>query len=257
MADRLTLTDEELSDLVEEPAYSDGIISAYQRLRKDFEELQTQHQAQVVTNGSIQDQLIDSESACEALAGQIEMYRNNPVPTRLLCPACGVLHLDENEWATIPHRRHQCQACKHEWRPFVVATVGVNYEIGQLKPPTREVHIPPWFGDAMTWAQSEDAQRSVQNFPPIDLAEARAKLVADQFSYPMTILPRLLDEIALWRDLVKKLWQEHDYHAEKSKKDWGRSVPTLRERIGKLTLVVGLPMEVWSELCKLQSELGE
>lgn len=48
-----------------------------------------------------------------------------PVPMQLLCPRCGAIHLDEGEWATRPHKTHQCQSCKHEWRPFEYPTVGV------------------------------------------------------------------------------------------------------------------------------------
>jgi len=43
----------------------------------------------------------------------------------LFCPKCGFLHIDAGEWATRPHRTHQCQSCKHEWRPADVPTVGV------------------------------------------------------------------------------------------------------------------------------------
>jgi predicted RNA-binding Zn-ribbon protein involved in translation (DUF1610 family) len=41
------------------------------------------------------------------------------------CPECGALHIDEGEWATRPHKTHQCQKCAHEWRPFDFATVGI------------------------------------------------------------------------------------------------------------------------------------
>lgn len=49
-----------------------------------------------------------------------------PVSMHLLCPRCGAIHLDEGEWATRPHKTHQCQSCKHEWRPFEYPTVGVH-----------------------------------------------------------------------------------------------------------------------------------
>ena len=48
-----------------------------------------------------------------------------PKPMILHCPECHVQHLDEGEWATRPHKTHQCQNCKHEWRPFPYPTVGV------------------------------------------------------------------------------------------------------------------------------------
>ncbi len=52
----------------------------------------------------------------------------DPVEVTIFCPACGVPHIDEGEWATTRHHKtHQCQACGHEWRPFPFATVGVAH----------------------------------------------------------------------------------------------------------------------------------
>ncbi len=49
-----------------------------------------------------------------------------PVPVEICCPNCGKRHIDEGEWATTHHHRtHLCAGCKHEWRPFEYATVGV------------------------------------------------------------------------------------------------------------------------------------
>jgi len=48
------------------------------------------------------------------------------VPTVLFCPYCHHLHVDEGEWATRPHRTHECQHCKTTWRPFEVATYGID-----------------------------------------------------------------------------------------------------------------------------------
>jgi hypothetical protein len=60
------------------------------------------------------------------LAGLLAAARQAPVPMTLHCPQCAALHVDDGEWATRPHKTHQCQACKHEWRPFEYATVGVD-----------------------------------------------------------------------------------------------------------------------------------
>lgn len=49
-----------------------------------------------------------------------------PIPALLYCPECGELHVDEYEWAKRPHKTHQCQSCGCEWRPFSVATVGID-----------------------------------------------------------------------------------------------------------------------------------
>lgn len=51
-------------------------------------------------------------------------------PLLLFCPECNVQHIDEGIWATKPHRTHQCQSCKHEWKPYAVTTFGVK----DLKP---------------------------------------------------------------------------------------------------------------------------
>jgi hypothetical protein len=48
-----------------------------------------------------------------------------PVPMNLFCPFCGTRHVDEGEWATRPHKTHQCQSCMKEWRLFPYPTVGV------------------------------------------------------------------------------------------------------------------------------------
>lgn len=50
-----------------------------------------------------------------------------PVPMRLRCPACGVLHVDVGELATKRHHTHACQSCGCVWRPAVVDTVGVRF----------------------------------------------------------------------------------------------------------------------------------
>jgi hypothetical protein len=50
-----------------------------------------------------------------------------PVPMILTCPACGVRHIDEGEFADKRHHTHACQSCGMCWRPAVVATVGVRF----------------------------------------------------------------------------------------------------------------------------------
>ena len=50
---------------------------------------------------------------------------SDPIPMILPCPKCGKLHVDLEEWATKPHRTHLCSFCGHEFRPALVATVGV------------------------------------------------------------------------------------------------------------------------------------
>lgn len=52
---------------------------------------------------------------------------SKPIPMLLPCPNpdCKLLHVDEGEWATRPHRTHLCAACGETWRPALVNTVGV------------------------------------------------------------------------------------------------------------------------------------
>lgn len=52
---------------------------------------------------------------------------DTPIPMRIPCPECGVLHIDEGEFATKVHHTHACQSCGMVWRPAVVATVGVQF----------------------------------------------------------------------------------------------------------------------------------
>lgn len=49
-----------------------------------------------------------------------------PRPLMLYCPKCYTQHIDEGEWATRPHKTHQCQQCKYEWCPLEHDTIGVR-----------------------------------------------------------------------------------------------------------------------------------
>jgi len=50
-----------------------------------------------------------------------------PIPIRVNCPECGLLHVDKGKFATTPHHTHSCQGCGMTWRPAVVDTVGVQF----------------------------------------------------------------------------------------------------------------------------------
>jgi hypothetical protein len=50
-----------------------------------------------------------------------------PIPMRLPCEQCGKLHIDEGEFATLPHHTHLCQYCGAVWRPAIAPTVGVRF----------------------------------------------------------------------------------------------------------------------------------
>lgn len=64
------------------------------------------------------------------------------IPMRLVCEACGRLHIDEGEWATRPHHTHTCQYddCGLTWRPAVVHTVGVRFLPGFRSEGAAELH---------------------------------------------------------------------------------------------------------------------
>lgn len=50
-----------------------------------------------------------------------------PIPIRITCPECGLLHVDEGIFSTNSHHTHSCQGCGLTWRPAVVCTVGVRF----------------------------------------------------------------------------------------------------------------------------------
>lgn len=49
-----------------------------------------------------------------------------PIPMFLTCPICKTQHVDEDEWATRPHKTHLCADCGWEWKVANVPTVGVR-----------------------------------------------------------------------------------------------------------------------------------
>ncbi len=69
---------------------------------------------------------------------------NEPIDARMHCPGrlddgsmCGVLHIDEGEFATKLHHTHSCQSCGHTWRPMVPHSRGVRFLPGfknEVKP---------------------------------------------------------------------------------------------------------------------------
>ena len=52
---------------------------------------------------------------------------DTPIPMIMMCPGCGLRHIDEGGWETKPHHTHACQNCGFIWRPAVVPTVGVLF----------------------------------------------------------------------------------------------------------------------------------
>lgn len=66
----------------------------------------------------------------DGFVGDLEKARNAQVPTEILCPECGKLHVDQDEWATTRlHRKHLCHGCGHIWQPYVVTTTGVDFHV--------------------------------------------------------------------------------------------------------------------------------
>lgn len=64
---------------------------------------------------------------------ELAKFKDAGIPTLLFCPFCGTQHIDEGEWATKPHRTHECQTCKKTWRPYEVATYGMPYAIMRVE----------------------------------------------------------------------------------------------------------------------------
>lgn len=46
---------------------------------------------------------------------------------RLTCESCGKLHIDVGDFATKPHKTHQCEHCGAVWQPARVNTIGVRF----------------------------------------------------------------------------------------------------------------------------------
>lgn len=70
--------------------------------------------------------LLNDRQAREMLE-HILVQQEGPVPMRINCPTCGLLHVDEGEWVERPHHTHSCQGCGMTWRPAVINTVGVQF----------------------------------------------------------------------------------------------------------------------------------
>jgi hypothetical protein len=64
----------------------------------------------------------------DGFVGDLEKAHNAQVPTEIHCPECGMLHVDQDEWATTRlHRKHLCHGCKHIWAPYAVTTTGCDF----------------------------------------------------------------------------------------------------------------------------------
>jgi len=68
---------------------------------------------------------IDHLSQQGHLTKTVDEWRDKPIPIVINCPECNTVHVDEDEWKERPHKTHECQCCRHTWRPCNFATVGV------------------------------------------------------------------------------------------------------------------------------------
>lgn len=50
-----------------------------------------------------------------------------PIRQRIICEACGELHVDEGAFEKKIHHTHACQNCGAVFRPAIVDTVGVRF----------------------------------------------------------------------------------------------------------------------------------
>ena len=82
----------------------------------------------------------EQEQLSEAFdIGQLRAKLAEPMPMRLHCPTCHLLHVDVGEFATKPHRDHVCQSCGMVWRPALVPTVGVRFLPGHKNKPEEQI----------------------------------------------------------------------------------------------------------------------
>ena len=65
----------------------------------------------ILTGGSSQS--VGQNLSRDALLGELNQARRNPVPMLLWCPECGERHIDEGDFAKKLHRTHACQHCGH------------------------------------------------------------------------------------------------------------------------------------------------
>lgn len=75
-----------------------------------------------------------TRAVLDGFAGELQQIKlerdallNVGVPTETKCPKCNTLHVDQEQWATTPHRTHLCHACGNLWRPYAVATYGTDF----------------------------------------------------------------------------------------------------------------------------------
>ncbi len=60
------------------------------------------------------------------LAAKEALDNIQPREMQLPCPKCGILHIEEGEWAATPHKKHQCRMCGNRWEPRSYSTFGVG-----------------------------------------------------------------------------------------------------------------------------------
>ena len=56
-----------------------------------------------------------------------KLNKDYTIPMILTCPSCCARHIDEQEFAAVPHHTHACQECGMVWRPAKVNTHGVQF----------------------------------------------------------------------------------------------------------------------------------
>jgi len=80
--------------------------------------------------GQVQEQEKQTTMTLDGFAGDLEKAVNAQVPTEIRCPMCGVLHVDQDEWATTRlHRKHLCHGCGNIWQPYPVTTTGCDFHV--------------------------------------------------------------------------------------------------------------------------------
>lgn len=92
--------------------------------RMTAEEIRTAAEVRAVAQ-AYQDGAIEELPPSGTWSAAVAWLGDTIIPVALRCLKCGAAHTDEGEWATRPHRVHQCVSCNATWRPYAITTIGV------------------------------------------------------------------------------------------------------------------------------------
>lgn len=134
-----------------------------------------------------------------------------PVDLLLFCPNCGEQHIDapqpEKSWDNPPHRSHECQFCRHVWRPADVPTNGVASIVtkgrvdGNARP--RFYATAKDYADALSTAEREAREAKAEAKSAKDRMWETGHL-NEQLTTQLTQATAALEEMTRQRDQAVK-----------------------------------------------------